>query len=145
MKIEIYFRFLQIFCIIALRIIKRQKLFDEMIIESLVSDRRGGRCHHDHGHLAGFNWKKTREEYLGSGSGGGNIESGRNDLFTLRIIIENHFSVVFIISKETFWLWDERRETAEVLTKHCILRNLFCFRKPHWNINSRKWSAFLCT
>ena len=32
-------------------------------------------------------------------SGGG---GGGNDLFTLRIIIENHFSVVFIISKETF-------------------------------------------
>ena len=47
-------------------------------------------------------------------SGGGDIESGRNDLFTLRIIIENHFSVVFIISKKTFWLWDERQLTAEV-------------------------------
>ena len=46
--------------------------------------------------------------------GVGDLKLGRNDLFTLRMIIENHFSVVFIISKETFWLWDERQLTAEI-------------------------------
>ena len=46
--------------------------------------------------------EKNSGRMFGVGVRGGNIESGRNDLFTLWIIIENHFSVVFIISKETF-------------------------------------------
>ena len=45
------------------------------------SDRSGGRCHHDHGlqDSTEKNWKNI----WGQGQGvGGNIESGRNYLFT---------------------------------------------------------------
>ena len=63
------------------------------------SDRSGGRCHHDHG--LQDSTEKNSNNIWAQGQGGGNIESGRNDLFTLRIMIENHFSDVFMISKDT--------------------------------------------
>ena len=56
-----------------------------MIIESHVSDRSGGRCHHDHGHLAGFNCKKLGKNIWVRVMGG--------ILSQVGMMIENHLAV----------------------------------------------------